>query len=108
MKWRHREDFNDAPHGAINPKKSITDLEEHIICEIRKTTLLPLDDLLDVVIGLGIKISRSALNRALKRNDISNLTKYLKMINDYDKTKHMEFKHYEAYFFILILNIYPK
>lgn len=49
QKWRKREDFNDAPHGAKNPIKSITDIEEYIICEIRKITLLPLDDLLDVV-----------------------------------------------------------
>ena len=36
QKWRNREVFEDAAHGAINPKKSITDLEEYIICEIRK------------------------------------------------------------------------
>ncbi len=39
VKWQNRECFEDAPHGTINPKKSITDLEEYIICEIRKTPI---------------------------------------------------------------------
>ncbi len=95
FKWRHREDFKDKKHGAIKPAKSISDLEEHIICEIRKTTLLPLDDLLDVVKGLGIKITRSSLARALQRNDLSNLSKYIKSLNEEDKPSHSKFKEWE-------------
>jgi transposase len=94
-RWRNREDFYDKKHGAINPSKSISDLEEYIICEIRKTTLLPLDDLLDIVKGLGIKITRSSLARALQRNDLSNLSKYIKSLNEEDKPKHSKFKEYK-------------
>ena len=65
FKWRHREDFHDKKYGAIKPAKSISDIEEHIICEIRKTTLLPLEEkrklwVLDVVKELGINITRSS------------------------------------------------
>jgi fructose-1,6-bisphosphatase len=55
--------------------------------------LLPLDDLLDVVKGLGIKITRSSLARALQRNYLYNLSKYIKSLNEEDKPKHSKFKN---------------
>jgi transposase-like protein len=108
LKWRHREDFNDAPHGPINPNKSISDLEEHIICEIRKTTLLPLDDLLDVIKKLGINITRSALHRALQRNGLSNMKKYLSSLTKEDKPKHSTFKEYKAGYIHIDIKYLPK
>ena len=108
-KWRKRDNFEDAKHGAINPAKSISDIEEYIICEIRKTTLLPLDDLLDVVRNFGIKISRSALNRALKRNNLSNLRDYLKSLNnDNEETKQTSFKEYAIGYVHIDIKYLPK
>lgn len=108
LKWRHREDFKDAPHGAINPKKSITDLEEYIICEIRKTALLTLDDLLNVVTKLGIKITRSALDRALRRNELSNLKKYIATLNEDEQDKIKPFKNYEEGYIHIDIKYLPK
>lgn len=108
QKWRKREDFNDAPHGAINPIKSITDIEEYIICEIRKTTLLPLDDLLDVVNSFGIKITRSALDRALRRNELANLRKYIASLDETEKPKHGNFKDYEPGYIHIDIKYLPK
>ena len=81
MKWRHRTVFEDAEYGVkdiYNKHTSITRLEEYIICEIRKLTLLPLDDLLDIVSGIGIDITRSSLYRALKRNGLHRLKDLIK------------------------------
>ena len=64
MKWRKRDNPYDEKHGTKDLYKNhikITPLEEYIICEIRKTALLGLDDLLEVVNSIGIKINRSAL-----------------------------------------------
>ena len=108
QKWKKREVFEDAPHGAINPKKSITNLEEYIICEIRKTTLLPLDDLLEVVNNFGIKITRSALDRALRRNGLANLNKYLASLNPEEKQKNGEFKEYEIGYIHIDIKYLPK
>lgn len=107
-KWRKREDFNDAPHGAINPIKSITDLEEYIICEIRKITLLPLDDLLEVVNKFGINISRSALDRALRRNGLANLKEYIKSLSEEEKPEIKEFKEYEVGYIHVDIKYLPK
>lgn len=108
VKWQNRECFEDAPHGAINPKKSITDLEEYIICEIRKITLLGLDDLLDVVNDFGIKITRSALDRALRRNDLANLRDYISSLNPEEKAQYKEFKSYEPGFLHIDIKYLPK
>ena len=108
QKWRSREVFEDAPHGAINPLKSITDLEEYIICEIRKTSLLPLDDLLDVVNDFGINITRSALDRALRRNGLANLRKYLATLNEDEKEKDGKFKDYEPGYIHIDIKYLPK
>jgi len=107
-KWRGRDNFEDAKHGAIKPAKSITDIEEHVICEIRKTTLLPLDDLLDVVKEFGIEISRSALNRALKRNNLSNLREYLKSLNSEEEIKQTSFKEYDIGYVHIDIKYLPK
>jgi transposase-like protein len=108
VKWRNRSVFEDAPHGAIKPKKSISDLEEYIICEIRKTALLPLDDLLDVVTELGIKISRSALDRALARNGLSNLKKYIKNLTPKIEKGNKKFKDYQLGYIHVDIKYLPK
>jgi len=108
IKWRNRNNFEDAPHGAIEPKKSITDIEEYIICEIRKTTLLPLDDLFDVVTKLGIKIKRSALHRALQRNNLSNIKKYIASLSEEEQDKTKLFKNYENGFIHIDIKYLPK
>ena len=108
QKWRNRDNFEDAKHGAINPSKSISDIEEYIICEIRKTTLLPLDDLLEVVNEFGIKITRSSLNRALKRNNLSNLKEYLKTLNPNEEIKQTAFKEYPIGYIHIDIKYLPK
>ena len=107
-KWQSREDFDDAPHGAIKPKRSISELEEYIICEIRKIGLLPLDDLLDVVTELGIKITRSALNRALQRNDLSRLNEYIKSLEPEKIESYKKFNDYEPGFIHIDIKYLPK
>lgn len=107
-KWQNRDKFEDAPHGARKPKKSISDLEEYVICEIRKIALLPLDDLLDVVTELGIKITRSALNRALQRNGISRLNEYIQSLEPKEKSNHEKFKNYEPGFIHIDIKYLPK
>jgi len=108
LKWRHREVFEDAPHGAKNPKKSITDLEEYIICEIRKTALLSIDDLLEVVNELGITIKRSSLDRALRRNGLSNLRQYKLSLNPEKQNQIKMFENYEAGFIHIDIKYLPK
>jgi transposase-like protein len=77
-KWKYRtaaEDFSHRPHDL---HATLTAPEEAVVAEPRTTLLLPLDDLLVVVREfICPHMSRSALDRRLRRHGISNLKKML-------------------------------
>jgi transposase-like protein len=74
LRWRNREDVFDRPHTPHNLKTSLSEIEQEIVIELRKTLLLTLDDLLRVVHEfINPKCSRSALYRCLKRHGVANL-----------------------------------
>ena len=77
-KWKYRttaEDFSHRPHDL---HATLTAPEEAVVAELRTTLLLQSDDLLVVVREfICPHISRSALDRRLRRHGISNLKKML-------------------------------
>jgi transposase len=111
MKWRKRDNPYDEKHGTKDLYKNhikITPLEEYIICEIRKTALLGLDDLLEVVNSIGIKINRSALHRALQRNGLSKLNEIIENLDKKSKKEIKEFKNYPPGFLHIDIKVLPK
>jgi transposase InsO family protein len=83
-------------------------LEEYILCEIRKFALLTLDDLLEVASQIGIKISRSALDRALRRNGLSNLREYISGLDEKTQDEIKKFKKYPPGFLHIDIKYLPK
>ncbi len=73
-KWRKRDSVEDASHRPHRIHATLTPEQEAIVICLRETPLLPLDDLL-AVIGQFIHpdLSRSALDRLLRRQGVSNL-----------------------------------
>src|ERR1700730_7463639 len=64
----------DRPMGPSQPKSTVlTEIEEAIVVEFRRRTLLPLDDVLGCLRETIPKLSRSALHRCLARHGISRL-----------------------------------
>ena len=59
--------------GNGRANSPLTTEEEQIICQIRKKTWLPLDDLLDQLKPIIPSLSRSALHRCLKHYNLSTL-----------------------------------
>ena len=49
QKWKSRDDISDSKMGNGRSNSVLTKEEEIIICESRKKTLLPLDDLFDIL-----------------------------------------------------------
>ena len=95
MKWRKRDTPYER-HGTKDLYKkhiSISPLEEHIICEIRKTTLLGIEELVEIVNQIGIKVTRSSLYRALKRNELSNIRELLKSFDEETRKEIKGFKN---------------
>ena len=72
--WRSRDDVHDRPHTRKNLLASLSEAQEVIVVELRRTLRLPLDDLLAVTREfIHPELSRSALDRCLRRNGISRL-----------------------------------
>lgn len=70
-KWKSRTELNDRPHTAHRVQTTLTPAQEAIIVYLRKTLLLPLDDLLAVAREfLTQAVSRSGLDRCLRRHGV--------------------------------------
>ena len=73
-KWQGRVEQDDLSHCPHTLKTTLTPVQEVIVAELRRTLLLPLDDLLQVTrTFINPDVSRSGLNRCLRRLGIANL-----------------------------------
>jgi|GEM_PF-1209689 len=73
-RWRGRTNFEDRSHTAHQLATTLTSAQEAVAVELRWMLLLPLDDLLAVTREfLNPDVSRSGLDRCLRRHRVSNL-----------------------------------
>ncbi len=73
-RWRGRTSFEDRSHTAHQLATTLTPAQEAVVVELRRMLLLPLDDLLAVTREfLNPDVSRSGLDRCLRRHGVSNL-----------------------------------
>lgn len=73
-KWRSRDSVEDRSHTAHRLQTVLTPAQEAVAVSLRTTLLLPLDDLLAVVREfLNPNVSRSGLDRCLRRHGVGNL-----------------------------------
>ena len=74
LKWRHAGRVEDAKSGPTNPRsKVLTALEEQIICEFRRVTKFPLDDVLLALRDKIPALKRGNLLSCLKRHGLNRL-----------------------------------
>ncbi len=92
-KWRKRDSVHDRSHTAHRLQTTLTPAQEAVAVALRKTLLVSLDDLLGVVREfLNPNVSRSGLDRCLRRHGVGNL-RDLKVKTA--RPKHSGFKAYE-------------
>jgi transposase-like protein len=73
-KWRKRDSVHDRSHTAHRLQTTLMPAQEAVAVVLRTTLLLPLDDLLTVVREfLNPNVSRSGLDRCLRRHGVSRL-----------------------------------
>ena len=73
-KWKSRETPQDLSHRPHKLSTTLTPAQEAIAVELRCMTLLPLDDLVAVVREfINPDVSRSGLDRCLRRHGVANL-----------------------------------
>ena len=94
-KWKRRDDAEDRSHRPHNLCTTLTPAQEMLVVELRRTLLLPLDDLLVVTREfINADVSRSGLDRCLRRHGVADLkslqpqiegpAKPLKTFKDYE------------------------
>jgi len=68
-KWKKRTSVHDASHTPHRLQTTLTPAQERVVVELRRTLLLPLDDLLAVTREfICPKATRSGLDRCLRRH----------------------------------------
>ena len=73
-KWKHRDSVHDRSHTPHRLQTTLTPAQEAVAVVLRKTLLVSLDDLLAVVREfLNLEVSRSGLDRCLRRHGVGNL-----------------------------------
>jgi transposase InsO family protein len=73
-KWKSREDAQDRSHRPHTLNTTLTPAQELLVVELRRTALLPLDDLLVITREfINAQVSRSGLDRCLRRHGVSDL-----------------------------------
>ena len=92
-KWCHRDTVHDLSHTPHRLQTTLTPAQEGIAVALRTSLLLSLDDLLAVVREfLNPDVSRSGLDRCLRRHGVGNLRDLKARV---PKPKHKLFKAYE-------------
>jgi transposase InsO family protein len=73
-KWKARDCPQDLSHRPHKLSTTLSPAQEAITVALRRLTLLPLDDLVAVVREfINPQVSRSGLDRCLRRHNVSNL-----------------------------------
>ena len=71
-RWRSRDTVTDRSHRPHRLATSLNEIEERLVCELRTSLGLSLDDIVEVMHRcVNTKLSRSAIHRTLRRHGIS-------------------------------------
>jgi len=107
-KWKKRDFVEDKSHRPHNLRATLSPIEEEIVVELRKTLLLSLDDLLVVVREfINPAMSRSALDRCLRRHGVSRLSDLIPR-EEKEQKKTKPFKNYKPGYIHVDVKYLPK
>ena len=105
-KWRGRDSVADRSHTAHRLQTTLTPAQEAIVVQLRKTLLLPLDDMVAVTREfICAKATRSGLDRCLRRHGVGNLNALKPKT---PQEPHKTFKSYEPGFLHIDVKYLPQ
>lgn len=100
-KWKNRDFTSDLSSRPHNIKYALSELEEALIVSLRTTAWLPIDEILDTLVGLNPEVSRSAVYRCLVREGINKVPIEV-------KEKSRMFKEYDPGYLHIDVTYLPK
>ena len=89
LKWKKSNIVEDKRSGPKKPKSVLSNTQQQVICEFRRVSKLPLDDVYIALKDQIPELSRSNLHRCLKRNGLNVLPK-----EEIDVREKKKFKDY--------------
>lgn len=107
-KWQRRESAEDRSHTSHNLQTTLSKVQEALVIELRKSLKLPLDDLLAVTHEfINDKVSRSGLDRCLRRHGVARLAD-LEPASGLTSKQHKAFKAYQPGFIHVDVKYLPQ
>jgi transposase InsO family protein len=107
-RWRKRSEVHDHSHTPHRLPTTLNEAQEAVVIELRRSLLLPLDDLLVVTREfIHPEASRSALDRLLRRHGVSRLADLIPK-EDETQAKPKTFKSYEPGFVHVDIKYLPQ
>ena len=109
-KWQQRDGVQDRSHRPDKLSTTLSPGQEAVVVELRKTLLLPLDDLLVITREfISPLASRSGLDRCLRRHGVNKLGELKAQLGDDAKTPAAKtFKAYEPGFVHIDIKYLPQ
>ena len=108
-KWQDRTSPVDGSHVPITMNTTLTPAQELIVVELRRTLLLPANDLLAVTREfINPAVSRAGLGRCLRRHRVSNLADLLVVQEGDSPAAKKTFKDYEPGFLHIDIKYLPQ
>ena len=107
-KWKRRDTVHDTPAGPKTLDTTLAPAQEQIVCLLRESLLLSLDDLVFVTKRfINSAASRSAIHRLLKREGLSRLAD-LQPVAEGEALPKKTFKDYEPGYLHADVKYLPK
>ena len=108
-KWQDRTSPVDGSHAPITMYTTLTAAQELVVVELRKTLLLPTDDLLAITREfINPAVSRAGLGRCLRRHGVSNLVDLIVVPEGDTPAAKKTFKDYEPGFIHIDIKYLPQ
>ena len=107
-RWREREEVQDRFHRPYKLSTTLTAGQEAVVAELRRTQLLPLDDLVVITPEfINPLVSRSGLDRCLRRHGVARL-RDLQVQAEGDQPSVKTFKDYVPGFIHMDIKYLPQ
>ena len=108
-KWQDRTSPVDGSHAPITMYTTLTPAQELVVVELRKTLLLPTDDLLAITREfINPAVSRAGLGRCLRRHGVSSLVDLIVVPEGDTPAARKTFKDYEPGFIHIDIKYLPQ
>lgn len=108
-KWQDRENVEDRSHCPNKLNTTLSPEQELIVVELRKTLLLPTDDLLAVTREfINPAVSRAGLGRCLRRHGVSDLRDLVPVLEGDTPVTKKTFKDYQPGYLHIDIKYLPQ